>query len=116
MELALQEYLRRGVVGKHSKNGAIQYIANVQFLWCCLMSTFTEDCAQELLKLLVVLLFTIRGCCLYMEEYKMSKEKTTKGNKSLRKELKQFETTKESNKGANDYTSHESILDVIHTC
>ena len=104
MELALQEYLQRGTVGKYNKDAAVEYITNdgdVQFHWCCLMSTVTEECAQELLKVLVQLLVTIRGFSLaaaYMEEYKMSKQQTTKGKKGLRKELKWADTTTETNK------------------
>lgn len=84
MELAFQEYLCRGTAGNHSKDTAVKYITDdgdVQFYWCCVMSTITEECAQELLKLLVELLVTIRGFALaaaYMEEYKMSKEKLPK--------------------------------------
>ena len=104
MELALQEYLQRGTVGKYNKDAAIEYITNdgdVQFHWCCLMSTVTEECAQELLKVLVQLLVTIRGFSLaaaYMEEYKMSKQQTTKGKKGLRKELKRADMMTETNK------------------
>jgi hypothetical protein len=100
MELALQEYLQRGSVGNFSKDAAVEYITNddVQFHWCCLMSTVTEECGQELLKVLIQLLVTVRGFSLvaaYMEEYKMSKQQTTKGKKGLRKELKQAEINKE---------------------
>ena len=44
----------------------------------------SEECAQELLQLLVELLVTIRGFSLaaaYIEEYKMSKQEHTKGKK-----------------------------------
>ena len=94
MELALQEYLNRGALGKYKKEDAIQYIiddGDVQFFLCCAMSTVSDDCIQELTKLIVELLVTIRGFSLaaaYMEEYKMSKENNTKGKKSLRKEVK----------------------------
>ena len=99
MELAFQEYLRRGTVGKYNRDAAVEYITNdgdVQFFWCCVMSTISEECAQELLQLLVELLVTIRGFSLaaaYMEEYKMSKQEHTKGKKGLRRELKRSEAT-----------------------
>ena len=60
------------------------------------MSTISDDCIQELIKLIVELLVTIRGFSLaaaYMEEYKMSKENNTKGKRSLRKELKRSEAS-----------------------
>ena len=63
MELALQEYLQRGTIGI-CKDDAIEYVTSdgdVQFHWCCLMSTVTEECAQELLKVVVQLLVTVRG-------------------------------------------------------
>ena len=48
---------------------------------------------------IVQLLVTIRGFSLaaaYMEEYKMSKQETTKGKKGLRKELKRAEAVTET--------------------
>ena len=60
-ELAIQEYLQRGTIGKY-KDDAVEYVTSdgdVQFHWCCLMSTVIEECAQELLKVLVQLLVTV---------------------------------------------------------
>ena len=73
MELAFQEYLRRGTVGKYNRDAAVEYITNdgdVQFFWCCVMSTISEECAQELLQFLVELLvrhysWVLTCCCVY---------------------------------------------------
>ena len=73
------------------------------------MSTISEECAQELLKVMVELLVTIRGFSLaaaYMDEYKISKQENTKGKKGLRKELTRSEATIEMNKE----TEHDDWL------
>ena len=71
MELAFQEYLQRGTVGKYNKDAAVEYITNDGDVQFRLMSTVTEECVQELRKVLVQLLVTICGFSLaaaYMEE------------------------------------------------
>ena len=74
MELSLQEYLRRGIVGNYNKDTAVKYIGDVQFYWCCVMCTVTEECAQKLLKLLLVTICGFALAAAYMEEYIQNKQ------------------------------------------
>ena len=63
-------------------------------------STDNKECALEVLHKIVELWLSIRGFSMaaaYMEDYKTSREISSKGKRSLRKELRNMELERHDN-------------------
>ena len=109
IELALQ--------GDKNKKEALEYISNdsnVHFFWCCVTSTDNEECAHEVLHAIVELWLSICGFSMaaaYMEDYKISREISSKGKRSLRKKLRNMKLERHNDI---DIILYNDVC--IHTC